>query len=177
MWLLEYEHFLHPYFKSRGRNRSSAGCGPSGDESDAETEFEEEVDSPVVQSGASFIQILKRRVTESHRFAVPISLLYLKIEEYDVVKRKYGSTMARQLVDAAAPAVQKPLREMDHVTKLDNGEFIIMMPGSTYFEAIRIVKHMHSAAASCVLPLTDRELQIRFHHGAAESRRMKPRRN
>jgi len=31
-------------------------------------------------SGATFIQMLKRRVTESHRFGVPLSILYLKIE-------------------------------------------------------------------------------------------------
>src|SRR3954468_15700749 len=33
-------------------------------------------------SGSTFIQMLKRRVTESHRFGIPISVLYLKIEEY-----------------------------------------------------------------------------------------------
>ena len=75
--------------------------------------------------------MLKRRVTESHRFGVPISVLYLKIEEYDIVNRKYGSPIARQMVDAAAPAFQKVLREMDVMTKLDNGEFVVMLPGST----------------------------------------------
>ena len=75
--------------------------------------------------------MLKRRVTESHRFGIPISVMYVKIEEYDIVSRKYGSTIARQMVDAAAPAFQKVLREMDMLTRLENGEFVVMLPGST----------------------------------------------
>ena len=58
-------------------------------------------------SGATFIQMLKRRVTESHRFGVPISILYLKIEDYDIISRKYGSPIARQMVDTAMPALEK----------------------------------------------------------------------
>ena len=112
--------------------------------------------------------MLKRRVTESHRFGIPISVMYLKIEEYDIVNRKYGSPIARQMVDAAAPAFEKALREMDVLAKLENGEFVVMLPGSTQAEVARVVKRMRAATANCVLPLVDRELQIRFRHGIAE---------
>ena len=119
-------------------------------------------------TGANFIQMLKRRVTESHRFGVPISVAYLKIEEYEVVSRKHGGVVARQMVDAALPALQKALREMDVMCKLDNGEIVIMMPGSTLSEVTRVAKRMHASVANCVMPLVERQLQIRFRHGAAE---------
>ncbi len=119
-------------------------------------------------SGATFVQILKRRVTESHRFGIPISVLYLKIEEFDIVNRKYGSHVARQMMDSAAPAFQRVLREMDVMSKLENGEFVAMLPGSTQSEVNFLLKRMRSATSSCVLPLVDRELQIRFQHGVAE---------
>jgi diguanylate cyclase len=119
-------------------------------------------------SGATFIQLLKRRVTESHRFGIPISVMYIKIEEYDIVNRKYGATVARQMVDAAAPAFQKVLREMDVLTKLENGEFVVMLPGSTRPEVSHVVKRMRAASAHCMLPLVDEQLQIRFGHGVAE---------
>jgi GGDEF domain-containing protein len=107
-------------------------------------------------------------VAESHRFGVPLSVLYLKIEEYDIVSRKYGSTVARQLAETAGPALNKILREMDVLTKLENGEFVIMLPGSTVAETGQVLKRMRSATSHCVLPLVDRELQIRFLHGIAE---------
>ena len=108
-----------------------------------------ELPKPPAPTGANFIQLLKRRVTESHRFGVPISVAYLKIEEYDIINRKYGSPIARQMVDAAAPGIQKALREMDVMAKLENGEFVIMLPGSTLSEVSRVVKRMRSNRQLC----------------------------
>lgn len=119
-------------------------------------------------SGATFIQMLKRRVTESHRFGIPISVMYIKIDDYDVVKAKHGIGIARQVVEAAAPAFQKVLREMDTLAKLENGEFVVMLPGSTQHDVKHVLKRMQNAAAGCMLPMLDRQLQIAFHHGIAQ---------
>lgn len=126
------------------------------------------VDQPTAPNGATFVQMLKRRVTESHRFGIPISVMYIKIDDYDVVKAKHGIGIARQVVDAAAPAFQKVLREMDTLAKLENGEFVVMLPGSTQHDVKHVVKRMQNAAASCMLPMLDRQLQIAFHHGIAQ---------
>jgi two-component system cell cycle response regulator len=112
--------------------------------------------------------MLKRRVTESHRFGIPISVMYIKVDEYDAVSRKYGSPIARQLVDTAGPAFQRVLREMDVMAKLENGEFVVMLPGSTFSEVNQVVKRMRVAAGHCALPLADRELKVEFQHGVAE---------
>ncbi|HEY2410938.1 MAG TPA: diguanylate cyclase [Pirellulaceae bacterium] len=119
-------------------------------------------------SGATFIQMLKRRVTESHRFGVPLSILYLKIEDFDIASRKYGSPIARQMVETTAPALEKTLREMDVLAKLENGEFVVMLPGSSLNEANRVAKRMGAATTNCVLPVVDRELQVCLQYGAAE---------
>jgi diguanylate cyclase len=119
-------------------------------------------------SGATFIQTLKRRVTESHRFGVPLSVVFLKIEEYDIINRKYGSPIARQMVEMAGPALNKVLREMDTMAKLENGEFVVMLPGNTQNETNQVAKRMRSVTANCVLPLVDRELQLRLQHAIAE---------
>ncbi|MCI0331613.1 MAG: GGDEF domain-containing protein, partial [Planctomycetes bacterium] len=92
-------------------------------------------DDPRSTSGATFIQILKRRVTESHRFGIPLSVMHLSIEEYDVVTQKYGSGFARKMSDIAEPALNKALSESDVVAKLDLGEFVVMLPGKTKTEA------------------------------------------
>lgn len=121
-----------------------------------------------VTSPGTFIHILKRRVTESHRFGIPLSIMHLKIEEYDVVNQKYGGAIARQMMDVAAPALEKALREMDVLAKLDHGEFVLMLPGKTQGEAGQLAKRMRSTTANCILPLVDRELQLRFRDGIAE---------
>jgi diguanylate cyclase len=125
-------------------------------------------EAAVANNGASFIQTLKRRVTESHRFGIPISVMFLRIADFDIVNRKYGSAIARQMVDIASPALQRVLREMDVMTKLDHGEIVVMMPGSSRAEGVRAAKRMQAATSSCVLPVMDRELMIAFNHGIAE---------
>src|SRR5262249_34025849 len=99
---------------------------------------------------------------------IPISVVYLKIADYDVVHRKHGNAIARQLTDAAGPAIQRALREMDVVSKLEGGEYVVMLPGSAQNEACYLFKRIAASAANCVLPVLDRELRIRFQHGVAE---------
>jgi diguanylate cyclase len=119
-------------------------------------------------SGGTFIQMLKRRVAESHRFGIPLSVMHLKIEEYDVVRQKYGSAIARQMSDVAEPALSKVLREMDVLARLDLGEFVVMLPGKTQYEASIIAKKMRQATSHCILPLVDRPLSLKFNDGIAE---------
>jgi diguanylate cyclase len=119
-------------------------------------------------SGATFFQMLKRRVTEGHRFGIPLSVLHLKIDDYDTVQRKYGSAVARQMSDAAEPALSKVLREMDVLSRLDHGEFVVMLPGKTQGEALIVSKKMLSATLHCILPLVDRQLSLKFTDGIAE---------
>lgn len=137
-------------------------------QADSPSDAAKSPEGPTAPTGASFVQMLKRRVTESHRFGIPISVVYLKIDEYDVVNRKHGTPVARQMIDAAGPAIQRALREMDVMSKLENGEFVVMMPGSTAPEVSHVAKRIAASAAHCVLPVLDRELRIRFQQGVAE---------
>jgi diguanylate cyclase (GGDEF)-like protein len=116
----------------------------------------------------TFIHILKRRVTESHRFGIPICVMYLKVDDYEVISRKYGAAIARQMLDSAEPALEKVLRETDVLARLDQGEFVAMLPGKSQAEATLVAKKMRAATDHCMLPAVDRELIFRFRHGIAE---------
>jgi diguanylate cyclase len=119
-------------------------------------------------SRATFIQVLKRRVTESHRFGIPLSLIHIKIEEYESICRLYGQAIGRHALESAGDALEKTLREMDALARLDNGEFIAMLPGNTTAEAGQLVKRMRVALANCMIPQIDRELHLHFRHSIAE---------
>jgi GGDEF domain-containing protein len=88
--------------------------------------------------------------------------MHLKIDDYEIIKEKYGFAIARQIVDVAAPALEKNLQEMDVLAKLERGEFVVMLPGKTQAEAGLVAKKMRTAVASCILPMLDRELQVKF---------------
>jgi GGDEF domain-containing protein len=94
--------------------------------------------------------------------------MHLKIEEFDIVLQKYGSAIARQLIDVASPAFEKSLRELDVLARLEHGEFVVMLPGKTQFDAALVARRMRSAINHCVLPVMDRQLQIAFRESIAE---------
>jgi diguanylate cyclase len=119
-------------------------------------------------SPGAFVDILKRRVAESHRFGLPLSVMHLKIDEYEVIKEKYGFAIARQIVDTATPALEKVLQDTDVLARLEPGELVVMLPGKTQSEAGLVVKKMRAAVRSCILPMLDRELQIKFSDGIAQ---------
>src|SRR4051794_36040376 len=93
-------------------------------------------------SQAAFTQVLNRRVPESHRFGIPLSVIHLTIEEFDTVARAHGTVIARQILDTAENVLEKSLREMDMLALLDNGEFLVMMPGSTQAEVEQAAERM-----------------------------------
>lgn len=117
---------------------------------------------------SNFVQVLNSRITESQRYGIPLSIMHVKIEDYEAVARNYGKAVSRQLADVAAPAIDKALREIDVVARLDHGEFLIMLPGSTHAEAGQAAKRMRITMNSCVVPTVDRELPVRFWHSIAE---------
>jgi diguanylate cyclase (GGDEF)-like protein len=114
--------------------------------------------------------MLKRRVAESYRFGLPLSVICFKLEDYDVINRKLGAAGARQLMDRGAPIVEKGLREMDVMAKLENGEFVVMLPGNTQFEAERSAKRIAAAADSCSLSIAGTTYPLQFCYGIGELR-------
>jgi diguanylate cyclase len=134
----------------------------------AESMASSEPEEPSIPPRPTFIDLLKRRVTESHRFGIPLSLMLLKVEEYQAIFMSNGRAVARQILDQAEPALEKAIREMDVLVRMENGEFIVMLPGKTQAEAAQVLKRMRIATSQCVVPLKDREYNLRFQHGIAE---------
>ena len=80
-------------------------------------------------------------------------------------------------LDSVALFTQSALREMDLLARLDDGEFIVLLPGSTLSEANQIAKRLQTAAANCVIPAAERKVAIaRDPRHRANSGRTKPRR-
>jgi diguanylate cyclase len=144
-------------------------CAPPPETPTASDEPADPATTADVAAGTqtSFIHVLKRRVTESHRFGFPLSLMHLKIDGFEsVVQRSKG--IAQKIVDATEPVLQKALREMDVLARLENGEFLVMLPGNTLAEAGQLMKRIRVSISNCVVPLDDSEFPIGLRHGIAQ---------
>jgi diguanylate cyclase len=134
---------------------------------------EQQPNEPPVDSVANrstFVEILGLRINESQRFGVPLSVVHLLIDDYSLICEQYGRSVARLMLDSVATFTQSALREMDLLGRLNDGEFVILMPGSTMAEANQVAKRLQASAASCLFPLQQSKSQLRVTLGVAELR-------
>jgi PleD family two-component response regulator len=57
---------------------------------------------------------------------------------------------------------------MDVLARLEHGEFVVMLPGSTLAESGQVLKRIRIAISKCVVPLKDRKFQVSLLHSIAE---------
>ncbi len=121
-------------------------------------------------SKSTIVETMRRRVLESQRFGIPLSVMYLRVDDYANFCQQYGKSVARLALDSVAVFTQSVLREMDLLARLDDGEFIILLPGSTLGEAKQVAKRLQVAASSAHSTSASQNPQLGVSHGIAELR-------
>jgi diguanylate cyclase len=128
---------------------------------------------PLLESLAdrqAFVDALSRRLPESQRFGIPLSIIELRVANYAALCQSYGQESARTTLDAVAAFTQLALRQIDVLARLDDGEFAVLLPGSTRTEANQIAKRLHMSATNCDARLQNERVQLNVTHGIAEFR-------
>ncbi|HEY4232624.1 MAG TPA: GGDEF domain-containing protein [Lacipirellulaceae bacterium] len=119
-------------------------------------------------SKKSFLDILQRRIAESQRFGIPLTVVQLKIDNYPAIKREYGKTFARELLDSVAQRAQLTLRQMDLLARYDDGEFLIMLVRCSKHEALDVAERLQAAIAEGYNPTGVARLPLSTHFGIAQ---------
>ncbi len=112
---------------------------------------------------------LQRRVTEGHHFGVPLSLMSLRIVDFEKLSQEYGQAVSKLLVASVAQYVRGTLRDIDLLAQLEGGSFMVMLPGSSGKGARHIGDRVATAIASCVIPLgAGNNIRLEVIHGVTE---------
>jgi len=111
---------------------------------------------------------LQRRVAESHRFGVSLSVMHLTIKDYAQLEKEYGNAVGKLLLDSVVQFLRSCLRDMDLLGQLQLGEFVVMLPGSSEKEAQMVGRRVQTAISNCVIPLGSRQLRLEVLHGVTD---------
>ena len=114
-----------------------------------------------------FSDELRRRIHESHRFGVPLSLIHLRVRGYLELESEYGTAVGGMLLDSVAQFIRSSLRDMDLLGKLEPGDFVVMLPGSSKSEAKLVGSRVQTSIANCAIPLGDEQLSLDINWGIA----------
>ncbi len=111
---------------------------------------------------------LQRRVSESHRFSVSLSVMQISILDYAKLVSEYGEAVGKLLLDSVAQFIRSSLRDMDLLGQLEAGEFIVMLPGSSEKEAKMVGGRVETAISNCIIPLGGKQLRLQVSHGVTD---------
>ena len=131
----------------------------------AEVSSKKQISFKDLPDQAIFADELRRRISESHRFGVSLSVMHLHVKGYDQLEKEYGDAVGTLLLDTVSQFINSRLREMDLLGKVSNGEFVVMLPGSSEREASLVGNRVQTAIANCVVPLGDKPLRLELDLG------------
>jgi diguanylate cyclase len=117
---------------------------------------------------ATFSTELQRRISESHRFGTPLTLMYLRVVGFELLEREFGSALGDLLLDSVGQFVCGTLREMDLLGRSQPGEFIVMLPGSGEREANIVGNRIQTALANCAIPIGSTRITLQVSVGVCE---------
>ncbi len=129
-------------------------------ESQKEKSSEPVADGNDLPNREVFRDELQRRVSESHRFDVSLSVMQISLADYDKLSKEYGDAVGHLLLDSVAQFIRSSLRDMDLLGQLNPGDFVVMLPGSSEKEAALVGSRVETAISNCVIPLGGKELRL-----------------
>jgi diguanylate cyclase (GGDEF)-like protein len=168
--------------KNAGRNRTfwhdGQTCLELGAKSSAENEPLPKVAPNETQVGSGlssslpgrelFTGELQRRVSESHRFGVSLSVLFVRIKDFASLENNYGIAVGNFLLDSVAQFIRGSLRDMDLLGRLEEGDFVVMLPGSSEREAKLVGSRVQSSISNCTIPLGGQKVRLNVLQGVTD---------
>jgi diguanylate cyclase len=120
-----------------------------------------------VPDRAAFTDELRRRIAESHRSGDPLSVVHFRVKEFKRLETTYGNAVGALLLDSLAAFITSTLRDMDLLGKLDAGEFIVMLPGSSASAAKIVGQRVRSSISLCPIPMGAQQIRLDLELGVA----------
>jgi diguanylate cyclase len=121
------------------------------------------------RSPTAFCADLRRRVMECQKFATPLTLVLLDIDDFKPLVDHLGNSARDLVVTTMSEFLTMSLHDIDVVSHYGDGHFAIMMPGTEMSGAIKMADRLRSVMAGCTLPVRGDELRFTLSLGLAEA--------
>ena len=116
----------------------------------------------------SFCKDIDRRIAEYKRGGSAMSLMVIDIDKYPKLVAEYGEKVGEIVLRATAQFLKATMREMDHVARLEQSEFGLLLPGAKLADANEIAERLRNAVHRCSLPVNDGALKFSVSLGTTE---------
>src|SRR4030095_2605209 len=105
-----------------------------------------------VSNRPTFFDDLIRRLAQWRRGSTTLTLMLVQIDGLGRVSGDHGAEAAEVVLRVTAQLVNAVMRDMDHVARLGDDTFAMLMPGAQLAHAVLIAERLRSACERCRLP-------------------------
>ncbi|MEX2174985.1 MAG: GGDEF domain-containing protein [Pirellulaceae bacterium] len=105
-----------------------------------------------VSNRPTFFDDLIRRLSHWRRGGTAMSLMLVQVDGYARIVGDHGPEAGEVVLRVAAQLINAVMRDMDHVARLGEDTFAMLLPGSQLPSAVAIAERLRSAVERCRLP-------------------------
>jgi diguanylate cyclase len=122
------------------------------DDEDQPTEelFREPI--PHLASRPTFFDDLIRRLAHWRRAGTPLTLMLVQVDSFNRIAHDHGPKASEVILRVTAQFINAVMRDMDHVARLGDDTFAVILPGALLHDGVSIGERLRHAIERCRLP-------------------------
>jgi len=134
-----------------------------------------EVNDPIANEAAApcvrntFSLALSHRLAESARRGDPLSVILVRIDNYEGLGNRYGLEMGNQFLESVGRFFIASVRGMDWVARFDTTTFAILLPNTTQANALRVAERLRTTVSSAAAHRDGSSIPLTLSLGTAEA--------
>ncbi|HEX5106336.1 MAG TPA: diguanylate cyclase [Pirellulaceae bacterium] len=121
-------------------------------ESEESTEVLAREPIPQVSSRPAFFDDLIRRLSQWRRGRTPLALLLVQVDSLPRIVNDHGPSASEVVLRVTAQLINAVMRDMDHVARLGEDTFALILPGALLADSVGIAERLRHAVERCRLP-------------------------
>ena len=114
-----------------------------------------------------FERMLVREWARSTRYNRPMSLLFIDVDDFGLVNKRFGHLMGDETLKAVARLLRQSVRNTDVVARWGGEEFVILLPETQASAALVLAERIRRLVEQTVIRDGERAVQVTISTGVA----------
>lgn len=112
---------------------------------------------------------LKREFTRARRYIIPLSVVFIDLDDFKQINDSYGHDCGDDLLKFAATTMLNMSRQSDIVARFAGDEFVLILPGTTPQEAKGLLERLRYYFMDHKMEDEEKQIEVGFSYGIASA--------